>query len=410
MRALCCRLCGAKLNRSLVDLGMTPLANAYVTPAQADDGVDRPYPLHARVCDTCLLVQVDEVVDPTAIFTDYAYFSSYASSWVDHARRYAGMMMERFGLDSGATVMEVASNDGYLLSHFLAAGVRVLGIEPAVNVAAVARGNGVPTIETFFNAESAMQIAAQYGCADVVVANNVLAHVPDLFGFAAGFTAILRPEGVATFEFPHLLNLIEDVQFDTIYHEHYSYLSLLVVEKVLRSVGLRVFDVERLATHGGSLRVFACHARAGYQAALGLRLVRTLEAEAGLDEPARYDRFAEQVKGVQSRFQAFLQDRKARGHRLAAYGAAAKGNTFLNSCGITQSDITCIADKNPTKQGRLLPGSHIPIVPPDALMQAPPDDLLILPWNIADEIARDMQPLRDAGTRFWVARPDIRAV
>jgi len=224
MRALCCRLCGAKLSRTLVDLGMTPLANAYVTPTQAHDGVDRPYPLHARVCDTCLLVQVDEVVDPAAIFTDYAYFSSYASSWVDHARRYAGMMMERFGLDSGATVMEVASNDGYLLSHFLAAGVRVLGIEPAVNVAAVARGNGVPTIETFFNAESAMQIAAQYGCADVVVANNVLAHVPDLFGFAAGFTAILRPEGVATFEFPHLLNLIEDVQFDTIYHEHYSYL------------------------------------------------------------------------------------------------------------------------------------------------------------------------------------------
>jgi 2-polyprenyl-3-methyl-5-hydroxy-6-metoxy-1,4-benzoquinol methylase len=379
MTPLSCRLCGAPLHRSFVDLGPTPLANAFVTQEQAAAGVDRAYPLHARVCDACFLVQVEEVVPADSIFSDYPYFSSFATSWVNHARRYAGAMIERFSLRSDSLVMEVASNDGYLLQHFRAAGIPVLGIEPASNIAAAARAIGIPTEETFFNAETAMQIAAQHGRADLVVANNVLAHVPDLFGFAAGFTAILRPNGVATFEFPHLLSLIEGVQFDTIYHEHYSYLSLLVVEHVLRSIGMRVFDVEQLPTHGGSLRVFACHARATFNNRPALKTIRMLESAAGLDRTECYSGFAAKVASVQRNFRKFVAERRESGYRLAAYGAAAKGNTFLNCCGITHQDISCVADRNPTKQGRLLPGSHVPIVSPEALLEAPPDDVVILP-------------------------------
>jgi SAM-dependent methyltransferase len=342
------------------------------------------------------------------IFTDYAYFSSCSSSWVDHARRYAGAMIERFGLGPDSLVMEVASNDGYLLRHFQAAGIPVLGIEPAANVAAAARAIGIPTEIAFFDAESAMQIAARHGRADLVAANNVLAHVPDIFGFVAGFAAVLRPNGVVTFEFPHLLSLIENVQFDTIYHEHFSYLSLLVVERVLRSTGLRVFDVERLPTHGGSLRVFACHLRGPHASRVGLQSVRALERTAGLEQPTRYEGFAPRVAAVQAEFRAFIAERHARGRRLAAYGAAAKGTTFLNCCGITPAEITCVADRNPAKQGRLLPGSHVPVVSPDALREAPPDDLIILPWNIAPEIAGEMCALRQAGTQFWTACPTMR--
>jgi SAM-dependent methyltransferase len=405
-----CRLCGAVLHRSFVDLGCTPLANAYVTPEEAARGLDRAYPLHARICDSCLLVQVDEAVPADAIFSDYAYFSSYASSWVSHAQRYAAAMMGRFSLGPSSLVMEVASNDGYLLQHFRAAGIPVLGIEPAANVAAQARRIGIPTEQVFFNAETAMGIAAQHGRADLVAANNVLAHVPDLFGFAAGFTAVLRPNGVATFEFPHLLALIDGVQFDTIYHEHYSYLSLLVVERVLRSVGLRVFDIERLPTHGGSLRVYACHARAPIGTLPSVKTIRDQEVAAGLDRPETYDGFAPKVSAVLEGFRNFMTDRKQSGCRVAAYGAAAKGNTFLNCGGVTSGDIICVADRNPAKQGRLLPGSHVPIVPPQTLLDAPPDDLLILPWNLTSEIVAEMAPLRDSGTRFWTACPSMQQV
>ena len=405
-----CRLCGASLHRSFVDLGPTPLANALVTSEQAAAGLDRAYPLHARVCDSCLLVQVDDVVGDDLAVTDCPYFSSFSAAWIDYAQSYAGTMIERFSLQADSLVMEVASNDGYLLQHFQAAGIPVLGIEPATNVAAAARLVGIPTEEVSFNAETAMQIAAQHGRADLVVATDVLAHVPDLFGFAAGFSAVLRPNGVAVLEFPHLLRLIEDVQFDTIYHAHYSYLSLLVVEHVLRSVGLRVFDAERLPAQGGSLRVFACHVRGPFQNRPGVKAIRAQETAAGLDQPDHYEGFATRVAHVQRCFRQFLSDRRKSGRRLAAYGAAANGNTFLNSCGVTSRDIVCVADHNPAKQGRLLPGSHVPIVAPDALLRDPPDDLLILPWTLASDITSELQPLREAGTKFWTACPSMQRV
>ncbi len=404
-----CRLCGARLSRTLVDLGHTPLANAYLTADQAARA-EPVFPLRVRVCDTCLLVQVEEAVPAESIFSDYAYFSSYSSSWVEHARRYAHAMIERYALSRDSLVMEVASNDGYLLRHFHDRGIPVLGIEPAANVAETARAIGVPTECVFFGTDTAMEIAASHGCADLIAANNVLAHVPDIFAFVAGFAAVLKPNGVVTFEFPHLLNLIQQVQFDTIYHEHYSYLSLLVVERVLRSTGLRAFDVEVLPTHGGSLRVHACLATGPYSTRPGLRSVRAAERSAGLDKAATYDGFAERVETVRDQFRAFIAERHASGRRVAAYGAAAKGNTFLNSCGITSQDIAWVADRNPVKQGKLLPGSHIPIVAPETIQQSPPDDLIILPWNIAGEVAAQLAPLRRTGTRFWTACPEMRAI
>lgn len=404
-----CRLCGARLSRTLVDLGHTPLANSYLTTEQAIRA-EPMFPLRVRVCDTCLLVQVDETVPAEAIFSEYAYFSSYSSSWVEHARRYANAMIERYALTRESLVMEVASNDGYLLRHFRDRGVPVLGIEPAGNVADAARAIGVPTECVFFGTDTAMEIAASHGCADLIAANNVLAHVPDIFGFVAGFAAVLKPNGVVTFEFPHLLNLIQQVQFDTIYHEHYSYLSLLVVERVLRSTGMRAFDVEVLPTHGGSLRVHACLAAGPYSARPGLRAVRSAERKAGLDKTTTYDSFAGRVETVRERFRGFIAECHASGRRVAAYGAAAKGNTFLNSCGITSHDIAWVADRNPAKQGKLLPGSHIPIVAPETIQQAPPDDLIILPWNIAAEVATQLAPLRRTGTRFWTACPEMRMI
>jgi SAM-dependent methyltransferase len=406
-----CRLCGAGLNRSFVDLGSTPLANSYPTAEQVALGQERSYRLHARVCDDCLLVQVDEAVPADAIFSaDYAYFSSISTTWVAHARRYADAMIARFALGPQSLVMEAASNDGYLLQHFVARGVPVLGIEPAASVAAAAIAIGVPTEVTFFNADSAGGLAARHGRADLIAANNVLAHVPDLPGFVAGFAELLRPEGVATFEFPHLLNLIRQVQFDTIYHEHYTYLSLLVVERVLVGAGLRVFDVEGLSTHGGSLRVFCCRAGAAHPTQARVAQMRALETDAGLHRPEAYDAMAPKVAAVVGAFRDFVAAGRASGRRLAAYGAAAKGNTFLNACRVTASDILCVADRSPAKQGRLLPGSHLPVVAPDALAKICPDDVVILPWNIADEIAAELQPLRAAGCRFWVAVPELRQV
>ncbi len=319
-------------------------------------------------------------------------------------------MTARFGLDEQSLVAEVASNDGYLLKHFLALDIPVLGIEPAAGVAAAARRVGVRTEQMFFGAGAAAGLVSRYGHADLIAANNVLAHVPDLPGFAAGFATMLRPEGVATFEFPHLLSLLTLVQFDTIYHEHFSYLSLLVVERVLRDAGLRVFDVECLPTHGGSLRVFACHADARHAPGPGLEAVRAQEAEAGLHRPDTYDSFAPKVARIKHGFRNFVAMRHASGRSLAAYGAAAKGNTLLNACGITANDIVCVADRNPEKRGKLLPGSHIRVVSPDALVAARPDDVVILPWNLADEVAAELAPLRATGTRLWVAMPEARVL
>ena len=405
-----CRLCGSPLTHSFVDLGATPLANSYVTSEQLSRGGERSYPLHARVCEACLLVQVDETLPPDAVFpADYAYFSSVSSSWVAHARRYAEAMIERFAPGLQASVMEVASNDGYLLRHFRDRGVPVLGIEPAANVAAAARAIGVPTEEAFFSADTAPEIVARHGQADLVAANNVLAHVPDLVGFIAGFENVLKPEGVATFEFPHLVNMIRQAQFDTIYHEHYSYLSLLVVERVLARAGLRAFDAEQLPTHGGSLRLYACHDAASHVPLARLPAIRAIEAEAGLHDLAAYDSMAPKVDAIVGEFIDFVADIHGQGRRLAAYGAAAKGNTFLNACGLTAADIVCVADRCAAKQGRFLPGSHVPVVTPEALAAAHPDDVLILPWNIAAEIAAELHPLC-AGSRLWVAMPTLRTI
>ena len=406
-----CRFCGAPLTRTFLDLGQQPLANSYLTPEQLAAGREPVFPLRTRVCDACFLVQADHDVPAEAIFdAGYAYFSSFSPGWVEHARRYAEAMIERFGLGPDSLVVEVASNDGYLLQHFLARDIPVLGIEPTANTAEAARAKGVRTEVVFFNAGTGQALAARGDRADLMAANNVLAHVPDLNAFVAGFRHVLKPEGVLTFEFPHLLNLIEQVQFDTIYHEHYSYLSLLTVEQVLAAHGLRVFDVEQLTTHGGSLRLYCCHQAAGHEETDALRDLRGLEGTAGLGRPKTYDGFAARVTAVRDSFLAFLAEARDEGKVVAAYGAAAKGNTFLNYCGTTAADIVCAFDANPAKQGRYLPGSHIPVFAPEAVATTRPDYVLILPWNLKDEITRQLAYIADWGGRFVVASPQTRVL
>jgi hypothetical protein len=406
-----CRFCGAPLVHTLVDLGRQPLSNSYLTPEQLTAGDERAYPLHARVCQRCFLVQVDDVVPAEDIFdAGYAYFSSFSASWVAHARRYAQAMAERLRLGPESLVVEVASNDGYLLQHFAAMDVPVLGIEPTLGTAEAARARGVPTETLFFHEETAIALAARGVRADLMAANNVLAHVPDISGFVAGFRHVLKDEGVLTFEFPHLLNLIEQVQFDTIYHEHFSYLSLLTVEQVLQANGLRAFDVELLPTHGGSLRLFCCHAGAGHAETEALAALRSRETEAGLARIETYEGFTPRVEAVRDSFRGFLARAKAEERRIAAYGAAAKGNTFLNYCGTTADDIVAAFDANPAKQGRFLPGSHVPILAPDATRQVRPDYLLILPWNLKAEIMGELAYIAEWGGRFVMAQPRTEVV
>jgi SAM-dependent methyltransferase len=384
-----------------------PLANSYLESLE-DAANERAYPLHARVCGTCRLVQVDSVVPPDAIFSDYAYFSSYAASWVDHARAYTDMARRRFELTPQSQVVEVASNDGYLLQHFVAADIPVLGVEPAANVAAAAEAAGVPTRVAFFGRELAEQLRAEGVAADLLIGNNVLAHVPDLNDFVAGLALLLADDGVLTMEFPHLLRLIADVQFDTIYHEHFSYFSLLTVEQVFARHGLRLFDVEELPTHGGSLRIFACQAESSRQTGgAGLATVRDRETLAGLGGDEIYAGFQARVGAVRDGLRAFLKDTRSDGKRLAAYGAAAKGNTLLNFCGINTDDLPYVVDISPHKQGRFLPGSHIPIKPVEYLREDRPDYVLILPWNLKAEIIADHVYIREWGGRFVVAVPQI---
>lgn len=407
MTAPACRFCHAPLTQDFVDLGRQPLANSYLTQAQLDAGTEGFYPLHTRVCGNCFLVQADDPVAADAIFDDgYAYFSSYSESWVAHARRYAEAMAARFGLGPRSLVIEVASNDGYLLQHFKAMGVPVLGIEPTANTAEVAIEKGIPTEVSFFNDATGRELAARGVAADLMAGNNVLAHVPDIGAFVAGFPHVLKPQGVLTFEFPHLLNLIERVQFDTIYHEHFSYLSLLAVEKVLRSKGMRPFDVELLPTHGGSLRLFCCHDAASHAETPALADLRARERAAGLDDLATYGGFAARVEQVRKDFLAFLAKARADGKRVAAYGAAAKGNTFLNYAGVGTDDIVAAFDANPHKQDHYLPGSHVPIHAPAKIDEVRPDYLLILPWNLKDEIMGQMARIRDWGGRFVTVAPE----
>jgi SAM-dependent methyltransferase len=401
-----CRFCQSPLTTSLVDLGYQPLSNNYLA-VEAWGRPEPMYPLHARVCESCWLVQVDDAGPPSEIFTaDYAYYSSYSTSWVEHARHYTEKMSSRFGLTAQSLVAEIASNDGYLLQHFVQAGIPVLGVEPATGCAAAARDKGVRTETMFFGRKSAEQLVEKYGYADLIAANNVLAHVPDLNDFASGFAGLLNPRGVATFEFPHLLRLMAGNQFDTIYHEHYSYLSLLAVENIFAANGLRVFDAEELPTHGGSLRVYAEHSGGKRAEQPGVAQVRTAEHVAGLDNVAAYAAFASRVEDVRRRARAFLDEANREGKTVVAYGAAAKGNTLLNFCGIGPSRIAYVVDRNPHKQKKAMPGSHIPILDPAEIARTKPDYVLILPWNLKDEITAQMKDIRGWGARFVVFIPE----
>ena len=401
-----CRFCASPLTTTFADLGSTPLANRNLTPGT--EASEQRYPLIARVCSACLLVQVDDSVPPDAIFSDYDYFSSFATSWVEHAGRYATAMRARFGLTSDSLVVEVASNDGYLLQHFKTAGVPVLGIEPARNVAAAATAKGITTEVAFFGRETATRLRDAGRGADLMAANNVLAHVPDTCDFAGVFAVLLKPEGVATFEFPHVLRQIEGMQFDTIYHEHFFYLSLVAVERIMASAGLRVFDVEELPTHGGSLRLFVCHELATHAPTTGLVAMRALEHKHHLDTLDGYLGFAGRITAVKSSFAAFMAQAQAEGKSVAAYGAAAKGNTFLNVCGIGYPQIAAVYDRNPAKQDKLTPGTHIPIRDPARLCIDKPDYIVILPWNIADEVVSSMQFVKAWGGQFVIAVPETR--
>ena len=406
MSQTACRFCGAPVQAVFADLGMSPLANSYLPPERAN-GMEPFYPLRALVCGECFLVQLEEFETPEAIFSDYAYFSSYSSSWLEHSRRYAEQMIGRLGLDSSSHVVEIASNDGYLLQFFHERQIPVLGIEPAANVAKVALQKGIPTLVEFFGVQTAGSLAGE-SSADLLLGNNVLAHVPDLNDFVAGMKVLLKPGGVITMEFPHLMRLIEENQWDTIYHEHFSYFSFLTVSRVFEAHGLRLFDVEELPTHGGSLRIYAAHAddasKQETEAAIDLR---QRERAAGFEHLETYLGYGRRVQEDKRQILSFLIDLKRQDKSVVGYGAPAKGNTLLNYCGIGPDFIDYTCDLNPHKQGHLLPGSHIPIRSPDVLAEDRPDGVLILPWNLKDEIVEQLSQIREWGGRFAVRAPQL---
>ncbi len=401
-----CRLCDAPLTHTFVNLGMSPLANRYLMPAQLNE-MEPFYPLHAWVCDQCLLVQLEEFESPASIFTDYAYFASYSDTWVEHARLYVNMVIDRFRLGGTSQVVEIASNDGYLLRHVMAKGIPVLGVEPAANVAAEAISKGIPTLVEFFGEAMARRLVTAGTQADLLVGNNVLAHVPALNDFIRGLAVLLRRGGVITMEFPHLLRLIEGSEFDTIYHEHFSYFSLISVERAFGRHGLKIFDVDELPTHGGSLRIYATHATDPIErVSERIEGLRAREEAAGLDRLDVYLRFGERVQETKRRLLEFLIDVKRAGQTIVGYGAPAKGNTLLNYCGIRDDFLEYTVDRSPHKQGRFLPGTHLPIHHPDRIRETKPDYLLILPWNLKDEIMAQMAFIRTWGGRFVVPVPE----
>ena len=408
MKAGPCRFCGAQLSITFVDLGMSPLANSYLSESQLIQ-MERFYPLHVYVCERCLLVQLEEFESPDHIFSDYAYFSSYSDSWLKHAKEYTEMMVRRFGLSARSHVVELASNDGYLLQYLVEKGVSVLRVEPAVNVATAAQQKGIPTIVAFFGEALARQLVSEHPRADLIVGNNVLAHVPDLNDFVRGMKILLHPRGVITMEFPHLMRLMAENQFDTIYHEHFSYFSFTTARAVFDRRGLTLFDVEELPTHGGSLRIYARHAdddskpitrRASDLAAI--------EEAAGLTHLETYRSFDERTKQTKRTILQFLITAREQGKSIVGYGAPAKGNTLLNYCGVGSDFIDYTVDRSPHKQGRFLPGTHIPIYHPDKIKETRPDYVLILPWNIRHEITEQMAYIREWGGRFVVPIPDLK--
>jgi len=404
-----CRHCGRAVSLELIDLGTAPPSNAYL-PAERLHAPEAWFPLKVLVCEGCWLAQTEDVADRAVYFdAEYAYFSGFSRTWLDHSRRYVEAMIDRFGLSAGSHVVEVASNDGSLLQFVRDRGIPCLGIEPTASTAAAARAKGLEVVEEFFGVPLARRLVAEGRRADLTAANNVLAHVPDINDFTAGFAALLTDDGVATFEFPHLLKLLEETQFDTIYHEHFSYLSLTAVTRIFAANGLAVFDVEELPTHGGSLRVFAQRA-AGGRRPVGEKVAMLLarEAAAGLVSRAAYEGFQRRAERVKHEFLGFLLEARRAGKTVAAYGAAAKGNTLLNFAGVRRELIACVADRNPAKQGKRLPGSRIPIVDERTLEALRPDYVVILPWNIREEVAAQLAGLRAHGTRFVTAIPSLK--
>jgi SAM-dependent methyltransferase len=406
IRSKCCRFCGAELTRTFVDLGRSPLSNSFLRPDDLTAG-EVYFPLRVYVCENCLLVQLQEFEHPENIFSDYLYFSSYSASWLRHCQHYAEAMTERHALGGESLVVEIASNDGYLLQYFKQAGIGTLGVEPAANIAKVAREKGIDTDVAFFGVETARRLANAGKSADLMVANNVLAHVPDINDFVAGFKILLKPAGAATFEFPHLQSLIEKRQFDTIYHEHFSYISLLAAERIFQRHGLRIYDVEQLPTHGGSLRLFVCHDKAQFARASRVDNLIRGEQEAGLDRIDTYGRFADAVAEVKMDLLKFLIDARKNSKTVVGYGAPAKGNTLLNYCGVGPEFLSYTVDLSPHKQGLYLPGVQIPISPPDRILETKPDFVLILPWNLKDEIVQQMDVVREWGGRFVIAIPSL---
>jgi SAM-dependent methyltransferase len=401
-----CRFCGAPLRDVFADLGMSPLANDYL-PADRVNAMEPFYPLRALVCAKCFLVQLEEFETPEQIFSDYAYFSSYSSSWLEHSRRYAEQITARLGLNGDSQVVELASNDGYLLQFFAERGISVLGVEPAANVAEVAVEKGIPTVVEFFGEDVGRRLAGETQ-ADLLLGNNVLAHVPDLNDFVSGMKALLKPGGVITMEFPHLMRLIDENQWDTIYHEHFSYFSFLTVSAVFEAHGLRLFDVEELPTHGGSLRIYGAHADdVDKPESTTARELRARERAAGYERLDTYRGYGRRVEADKRAILSFLIDLKQQGLRIAAYGAPAKGNTLLNYCGIRRDFIDYTCDLNPHKQGHFLPGSRIPIRSPDQLREDQPDVVVILPWNLKDEIVEQLQFVREWGGRFAARTPEL---
>jgi len=410
MAMLKCRFCGSPLEDSVVDLGMSPLFESYL-PAEQLDKMEPFYPLHAFVCRKCFLVQINDYVPAEHIFTEYAYFSSFSSAWLKHCEDYVGMITDRLGLDAKRFVVELASNDGYLLQYFVKRGIPCLGIEPAANVAKAARERGVDTQVTFFNETSAKELRSAGRQADLILGNNVLAQVPDLNSFVAGIPIVLKPTGTMTIEFPHLMRLLEGNQFDTIYHEHFCYFSLIAAEAIFAGHGLTIFDVDELWTHGGSLRIYARHAadtsRPVSERVLALR---AREEAAGYRKLETYTRFEQQVRETKRKLLELVIEAKRAGKRIAGYGAPGKGNTLLNYCGIRTDFIDFTVDRNPYKHGRFLPGTHIPIFDPSHIDKMKPDYIFILPWNLQDEIMAQMAHVREWGARFIVPIPEARIV
>jgi len=405
-----CRFCRASLRATFVDLGMSPLCQTHVSPERLGE-MEPFYPLHAFVCEQCFLVQLPEMVAPAAIFSEYAYFSSFSDSWVEHARRYCEAICERLQLGRQSRVMEIASNDGYLLQHFVAKGIPALGIEPAENIARAAIDKGIPTVVKFFGRAAAAELAAEHGRPQLLIGNNVLAHVPDLNDFVAGLKALLAPRGVITMEFPHLRRLMRENQFDTIYHEHFSYFSFCTAERVFAHHGLTLFDVEELPTHGGSLRIYARHQEdCAMPVSDAVRNLRDSEVREGFLSLGCYRSFAEQVKATKRNLLAFLIEAKRAGKRIAGYGAPGKGNTLLNYCGIRTDFLDYTVDANPYKQGKFTPGTRIPIFAPGKIRETRPDLILILPWNLRDEIVQTASYVREWGGAFVVPIPEVALV